>query len=64
LAATQKVSDGILAKAFTGDLVVQCISDEPASVLLDRIKSTVSQKPKKPPTGKRKTAKEPQSLSA
>lgn len=65
LGCVDKVGSSILSKAFSGCLVSQDPSDEPASLLLERIKSSASTpKQKKTPSGKRKVAKEPQSLSA
>ena len=50
----------ILKKAFTGQLIAQDLSDEPASVLLDRIRAEREQTAKRATrrkTGKRKTAR-------
>jgi type I restriction enzyme S subunit len=46
-----------LAKAFRGELVPQDPNDEPASVLLDRIRAEreKTQKPEKASKGKRKS---------
>jgi len=37
-----KLSQSILAKAFRGELVLQDANDEPASLLLERIKAEKS----------------------
>lgn len=51
-----KLDDAILAKAFRGELVPQDPQDEPASVLLDRIKVEREAEHKKPKSGRgRKT---------
>jgi type I restriction enzyme S subunit len=53
-----RVSDAVLSKAFSGLLVDQNPSDEPATTLLERIRSSASTpKQKKAPSGKRKAAK-------
>lgn len=60
-----KTCDAILSRAFSGELVAQDPSEEPASLLLARIKSSAPKpKQKKAPSGKRKAAKAPQSLLA
>ncbi|MCP4114122.1 MAG: restriction endonuclease subunit S [Desulfobacteraceae bacterium] len=52
----EKQNQSMLAKAFRGELVPQDPTDEPASVLLDRIKAErEAMKPKKKTTRKRKT---------
>ena len=54
-----KLEAAILAKAFRGELVLQDPNDEPASVLIDRIRAqrTSAPKPKqKPRPGNRITA--------
>ncbi|MGS4986495.1 restriction endonuclease subunit S [Roseibium sp. RP-7] len=53
LELTDKLDEAILAKAFRGDLVPQDPTDEPASVLLDRIKAERAVAPK-PKRGRRK----------
>ncbi|NKX63735.1 type I restriction endonuclease subunit S [Labrenzia sp. 5N] len=50
---TDKLDEAILAKAFRGDLVPQDPNDEPASVLLERIKTERAAAPK-PKRGRRK----------
>jgi type I restriction enzyme S subunit len=45
-AQVEKLTPALLAKAFRGDLVPQDGSDEPASVLLDRIRTTTLSKGK------------------
>jgi type I restriction enzyme S subunit len=60
-----RVGDALLVRAFRGELATQDLNDEPASLLLERIKSSASTpKQKKTPPSKRKAAKEPESLSA
>ena len=60
-----KTASALLGRAFSGNLVSQDPSEEPASLLLERIKSSApSPKQKKATSGKLKAAKEPQSLSA
>lgn len=49
-----KIPQAILAKAFFGELVAQNENDEPASVLLDRIKKEKQNSKKPKPTAKRK----------
>lgn len=46
LALTARLDEAILAKAFRGELVPQDPNDEPASVLLDRIKADRANAPK------------------
>lgn len=46
LALTDRLDEAILAKAFRGELVPQDPNDEPASVLLDRIKAERANAPK------------------
>lgn len=46
LELTDRLDDAILAKAFRGELVPQDPDDEPASVLLDRIKAARAAAPK------------------
>jgi type I restriction enzyme S subunit len=58
-----RTSSSILSKAFSGLLVEQDASDEPASVLLDRIGSNLGLNSKKSVSRKRKAEKESQSLS-
>lgn len=53
-AYTDKLTQSILAKAFRGELVPQDPNDEPASVLLEKIKAEKAEQEKKP---KRKTTK-------
>lgn len=53
-AYTDKLTQSILAKAFRGELVPQNPNDEPASVLLEKIKAEKAEQEKKP---KRKTTK-------
>ncbi|OGT74746.1 MAG: hypothetical protein A2W76_11195 [Gammaproteobacteria bacterium RIFCSPLOWO2_12_47_11] len=53
-AYTDKLTSSILAKAFRGELVPQDLNDEPASVLLERIRQQQANAPKKPKiTGKK-----------
>ena len=61
---TQKVGDSVLARAFRGELVDQDPTDEPASKLLERLKSSAVEKPKKAAPKKRRSDKAEQSLSA
>ncbi len=46
LALTDRLDEAILAKAFRGELVPQDPNDEPASVLLERIKAERAAAPK------------------
>ncbi|WP_420380851.1 restriction endonuclease subunit S [Marivita sp.] len=55
LKLTGKLDQQILAKAFAGELVPQDPTDEPASVLLDRIRAERASAPK-PKRGRRKKA--------
>ncbi|WP_321503314.1 restriction endonuclease subunit S [Breoghania sp.] len=55
LELTDKLDEAILAKAFRGELVPQDPNDEPASVLLDRIKAERAAQPK-PKRGRGKKA--------
>lgn len=47
LKASERLDERILAKAFAGELVPQDPNDEPASVLLDRIREARANAPKK-----------------
>jgi len=53
-ALLDKLDQAILAKAFRGELVPQDPNDEPASVLLDRIRAERAAAPAKPRAQKRK----------
>lgn len=55
LKLTDRLDQRILAKAFAGELVPQDPTDEPASVLLDRIRAERASAPK-PKRGRRKKA--------
>ncbi|WP_349359083.1 restriction endonuclease subunit S [Stappia sp.] len=55
LALTDRLDAAILARAFRGELVPQDPTDEPASVLLERIKAARAAAPK-PKRGRRATA--------
>ena len=55
LKLTDRLDQRILAKAFAGELVHQDPTDEPASVLLDRIRAERASAPK-PKRGRRKKA--------
>lgn len=55
LKLTDRLEQRILAKAFAGDLVPQDPTDEPASILLDRIRTERASAPK-PKRGRRKKA--------
>jgi type I restriction enzyme S subunit len=44
---TNKLDQSILAKAFRGELVPQDPNDEPASVLLERIRAERAKQPKR-----------------
>lgn len=60
-AQVEKLTPALLAKAFRGELVPQDPNDEPASVLLQRIRAaraTEAEQPKRAPKGKRKTKAE------
>jgi len=48
LKLTDRLDERILAKAFAGELVPQDPNDDPASVLLDRIREARANAPKKP----------------
>ena len=50
-----KLTQSILARAFRGELVPQDPNDEPASVLLERIKQARAKNEMEKKTGKRKT---------
>jgi type I restriction enzyme S subunit len=52
------LDQAILAKAFRGELVPQDPSDEPASVLLDRIRAERTQNATSRLRGRRRLAKE------
>ena len=52
---TEHLTQSILARAFRGELVPQNHSDEPASVLLERIKQKRAKNEMEKKTGKRKT---------
>lgn len=54
LADTEKMKQTILKKAFRGELVEQNPDDEPAAVLLDRIRAERASAPKSSKKGKRK----------
>lgn len=54
LADAEKLKQAILKKAFRGELVPQNPDDEPAAVLLDRIRAERATAPKSPKKGKRK----------
>jgi type I restriction enzyme S subunit len=54
-----RLDQAVLAKAFRGELVPQDPADEPASVLLERIRAERSSNP----SGQRKKAGEPSQLS-
>ncbi|MCT4655192.1 MAG: restriction endonuclease subunit S [Cohaesibacter sp.] len=54
LELTDRLDDAILAKAFRGELVPQDPDDEPASVLLDRIKAARAAAPKPKRSRKKK----------
>jgi len=60
LRRAEVLRQSILKKAFSGQLVEQDPNDEPASVLLERIKAEKEKQkkssPKKKKSGKRKTA--------
>jgi type I restriction enzyme S subunit len=60
----ERASDSILSAAFKGELCRQDPTDEPASLLLERIKSSVVPKAKKSAPKKRRSEKEEQSASA
>jgi type I restriction enzyme S subunit len=60
----ERTVDALLFQAFSGALVSQDPTDEPASALLERIKVSSASKPKKSAPKKRKAEKEEQSLSA
>lgn len=48
LSRANALRQSILKKAFSGQLVPQVPSDEPASALLDRVKAKIAKAPKKP----------------
>lgn len=54
LADAEKMKQAVLKKAFRGELVAQNPDDEPAAVLLDRIRAERASAPKSPKKGKRK----------
>lgn len=54
LADAEKLKQSVLKKAFRGELVPQNPDDEPAAVLLDRIRAERAAAPKSPKKGKRK----------
>lgn len=54
LTDSEKMKQAILKKAFRGELVEQNPDDEPAAVLLDRIRAERAAAPKSPKKGKRK----------
>lgn len=54
LADSEKMKQAVLKKAFRGELVEQNPDDEPAAVLLDRIRAERAAAPKSPKKGKRK----------
>lgn len=54
LADAEKLKQSVLKKAFRGELVEQNPDDEPAAVLLDRIRAERAAAPKSPKKGKRK----------
>lgn len=54
LADAEKLKQSVLKKAFRGKLVPQNPDDEPAAVLLDRIRAERATAPKSPKKGKRK----------
>jgi type I restriction enzyme S subunit len=54
-AHVDKLTQSILAKAFSGELVPQDPNDEPASVLLERIRAEREKTEHKPPSRKQKT---------
>jgi type I restriction enzyme S subunit len=62
--AIERTAQSVLARAFRGELVDQDPTDEPASKLLERLKSSPVEKPKKALPRKRKSDKAEQSLSA
>ena len=72
-AAFDQLDQSILAKAFRGELVPQDPSDEPASVLLERIRAQRTQQAKAPKQtskshqtsklGKKSSRLEPQQLT-
>jgi len=52
-----QVDRSVLAKAFRGELVPQDPNDEPAAVLLERIRSERANAPKTKKRGRRRKAK-------
>lgn len=54
LTDSEKLKQSVLKKAFRGELVPQNPDDEPAAVLLDRIRAERAAAPKSPKKGKRK----------
>jgi type I restriction enzyme S subunit len=61
-ARTNRLTQSILAKAFRGELVPQDESDEPASVLLEKISSKLIDKPSK--KTKKKVTSEPEKATS
>lgn len=52
LATAERLEQSVLAKAFRGELVPQDPTDEPASVLLDRIRAARPTEPERPQRGR------------